>query len=97
MKKIERKQSKPNPKNIVAVKVMAFMSWIIYLGIAFANNMMIEAFIFSIGLVIVSYLVFGRNMQRKQELSSANDDSQASMEDSPSQNYLSVFFHCSNS
>ena len=93
MKTIKTNQTKFNSKNIVAIKVMAFLSWIIYIGIAFANNMMIEAFVFSVGLVIISYLIIGRKSPGKQKKSSANMNSQASKEESSSQNYLSVFFH----
>ena len=93
MKTIKTNQTKFNSKNIVAIKVMAFLSWIIYIGIAFANNMMIEAFVFSVGLVIISYLIIGRKSPGKQKKSSANKNSQESKEESSSQNYLSVFFH----
>ena len=93
MKTIKRNQAKPVSKNIVAVKVMAFLSWIIYIGIAFANNMMIEAFIFSVGLVIIGYFIFGRKTQRKQQVSPSIYNTRESKEISASQNYLSVFFH----
>jgi hypothetical protein len=93
MKTLKRNQSKPVSKNIVAVKVMAFLSWIIYLGIAFVNNLMIEAFIFSVGLVIIGYFIFGRKTQRKQWVSSSIYNSRTSKEITASQNYLSVFFH----
>lgn len=93
MKTINRNKLKANSKNIVAFKVMAFLSWIIYIGIAFANNMMIEAFVFSVGLVIIGYFIFGRRKQRKRQVSSSIYNSRASKEISASQNYLSVFFH----
>ena len=93
MKTIKGNQSKCISKNIVALKVMAFLSWIIYIGIAFANNMMIEAFVFSVGLVIISYLIIGRKPPRNRKKSSANKNSLESKEESSSQNYLSVFFH----
>lgn len=78
------------------MKVMAFLSWIIYIGFAFANNIMIEAFVFSIGLVIISYLIFGRKPPRNQQKSGPIKNSQASKEKSSSHNYLSVFFHGSH-
>ena len=93
MKTIKRKQSNENSKKIVAVKVMAFLSWLIYIGIAFANNMMIEAFIFSVGLVFAGYLIIGRKTFQKQVASSTNNGTPKANENPPSQNYLSVFFH----
>jgi hypothetical protein len=93
MKTTKNNFAKPSSKTIVAIKVMAFLSWLIYIGIAFANNMMIEAFIFSVGLVFIGYLIIGRTTQKKQQLSSTNNYSQAIKEHSSSHNYLSVFFH----
>lgn len=96
MKKIKRNLSKSTSKNIVAIKVMAFLSWLIYIGIAFANNMMIEAFIFSVGLVIAGYLITGRKTIKKQVASSTINSTRKANDSSPSQNYLSVFFHSSD-
>jgi hypothetical protein len=93
MKTIKRNQLKLNSKNIVAVKVMAFLSWLIYIGIAFANNMMIEAFIFSVGLVIIGYLIFGRKPSQKAGVPGSIIITRLPKESSPDHNYLSVFFH----
>jgi hypothetical protein len=93
MKAIKRKQLKSNSKNIVAAKVMAFLFWLIYIGIAFANNMMIEAFIFSLGLVIAGYLIFGRNLSKKPGASVSIIRTPLPKESSSKNNYLSVFFH----
>ena len=92
MKTTKKNFAKSSSKTIVAVKVMAFLSWLIYIGFAFANNMRIEAFIFSVGLVLIGYLIFGRTTQKKQ-LTSTINNSQAIKEHSSSHNYLSVFFH----
>ena len=93
MKTIKRKKSKPLSKKIVAVKVMVFLSWLLYIGIAFANNMMIEAFIFSVGVVIIGYLIFGRKPSQKPDVTSIIKSNQLPNENSPNHNYLSVFFH----
>ena len=93
MKTTKKNFAKPSSKTIVAVKVMAFLSWLIYIGIAFANNMMIEAFIFSTVLTFIGYLIFGRTTQKKQQLSSTINNSRAIHDHSSSHNYLSVFFH----
>ena len=93
MKTIQRNHLPSTSKKIVAVKVMAFLSWIIYLGIAFANNLMIEAFISSVGLVIISYLIFSRKPQRKYGVTTTAYRAQRTNENSQSHNYLSVFFH----
>lgn len=93
MKTIKKRQSNSNSKNIVAVKVMAFLAWLIYLGIAFANNMMIEAFIFSLGIVIIGYLIFGRKSSQKSGVAESIIRTRLPKESSPDHNYLSVFFH----
>jgi len=93
MKKTKKNFSKSTPKTIVAVKVMAFLTWLIYIGFAFANNIMIEAFIFSTVLTFIIYLIFGRGTQKKQQLSSTNNNSRAIKEHPSGHNYLSVFFH----
>ena len=96
MKKIKRKQLKIPAKNIVAIKVMAFLSWLIYIGIAFANNMMIEAFIFSVGLVTISYIIFGRKSSARRQELPINNNVNTADEKAPSHNYLAVFFHNSD-
>jgi len=96
MKTTIKNYSKSSSKTIVAVKVMAFLSWLIYIGIAFANNMMIEAFTFSVGFLILGYFIFGRSSQKKQQISSSIKYSQASKDKSANQNYLGVFFHSSH-
>jgi len=93
MKTIKRNQLKSNSKNVVAVKVMAFLFWLIYIGIAFANNMMIKAFIFSVGIVVIGYLIFGRKPSQKAGVTSIIKSTRLPKESSPDNNYLSVFFH----
>ena len=93
MKTTKNNFAKPSSKTIVAVKVMAFLSWLIYIGIAFANNMMIEAFILSAVLTFIGYFIFGRSTQKKQQLYSTINGSRAIKDHSSSPNYLSVFFH----
>ncbi|GAG91933.1 unnamed protein product, partial [marine sediment metagenome] len=93
---IKRKQSKVTSKNIVAIKVMAFLSWLIYIGIAFANDIMIEAFIFSVGLVIIGYIIFGCKSSPSQQELPRNNNVNTSDEKAPSHNYLAVFFHNSD-
>ena len=96
MKTTIKNYSESSSKTIVAIKVMAFLSWLIYIGIAFANNMMIEAFIFSVGFIILGYFIFGRTSQKKQQISSSIKYSQSSKDKSASHNYLDVFFHSSH-
>ena len=97
MKTINRIISKIPTKNIVAIKVMAFLSWLIYLGIAFANNIMIEAFIFSVALVIIGYILFGRKSSTGQQKLAINNKVSNSDDSVSSYHYLAIFFHSTNS
>jgi hypothetical protein len=72
---------------------MVFLSWLLYIGIAFANNMMIEAFIFSVGIVIIGYLIFGRKPSQKPGVPESINRTLLPKESSSDLNYLSVFFH----
>jgi hypothetical protein len=96
MKTSIKNYSESSSKTIVAIKVMAFLSWLIYIGFAFANNMMLEAFIFSVGFVILGYFLFVRASQKKQVISSSTNYSQASKNKPANHNYLDVFFHNSH-
>ena len=93
MRKTKKNFTKSSSKTIVAVKVMAFLTWLIYIGFAFANNIMIEAFIFSTVLTFICYLIFGRSTHKKQQPSSTIANSRAIKEHPSGHNYLSVFFH----
>ena len=80
-------------KTILSLKLIAFSSWFIYIVVAIANNLLIEAFLLSIAFVVITYIIFGHKRQTKQELKLTDADNQESKPTTDNNNYLSVFFY----
>ena len=89
MKTIIRNQS----SKIVSIKLIAFLSWFIYIVIAIFNNILIEAFLFSIAFVAISYHIFGGKNNAKHKLSAKAKHKDTQHTDAGNNNYLSVFFY----
>ncbi len=92
METIIRKLSSNNPGNTLTIKFIAFISWIGYIIIASAYNVLIEAYLFSIGIGVIGYFIFNRKQPLSSKQSSNNKDSHQSGASSSEHNYLSVFF-----
>ncbi|RLD21380.1 MAG: hypothetical protein DRI71_09075 [Bacteroidetes bacterium] len=84
---------KSHSKSAVSMKLIAFFAWFIYIVIAIANTILIEAFLFSVAFVIISYLIFGKKQQKNYGFASTDNDTLEQKSTPHSHNYLSVFFH----
>jgi hypothetical protein len=92
MENLIRKYLVKNPNTAIAIKVISFLSWIGYIIIASANNVLIEAYLFSIGITVVSYFIFSKKAPLNPKAFSNNRNSQSFDERSTDNHYLSVFF-----
>ena len=93
MKTTKGNNSKILSNSIVAIKAISFFVWISLIAIATANGMLIESFLLSAGLGIMSYFIFGITARGESDKSSKHDNSGGEDNGSTSHNYLSVFFH----
>ncbi len=73
------------------IKVGLTFLWVAYLIIAGLNNQLIEAFLLSIAVGIVSYFLFGYNSNPSQSVDKSNQCPSTSHKLS-SEDYLKVFF-----
>ena len=93
MKTEIRSQSKAVSTTFLGIKIIVFISWLLYMVLANTFDILIEAYLVSIGLGVVSYFVFGKKLLRKNDTPPNNNRVHSLNEYSSSNNYLSVFFH----
>jgi hypothetical protein len=80
-------------KFAVSIKLIAFFSWFSYIVFAILNAVLIEAFLFSVAFLIISYLIFGKEQMKKHSIASPDNNKIEPKPTPHNQNYLSVFFH----
>jgi hypothetical protein len=92
MNSISKNRSKINN----AIKVISILAWITFIGIAnIRHHMIIEAFLLSVGIVVIGYLIHINFPGNSSGLSSTKDRRAMTKNNPSSKNYLQVFFNTS--
>jgi hypothetical protein len=85
--------SNNHSKNNNAIKAISILAWISFIAVANISHQIIEAFLLSVGVVVISYLIHINLPGNRSGLSSTMDRRPMTKENPPSKNYLQVFFN----